>query len=53
MIGLSSCASVGPVSSDYCTLDKPILVSDGDVLTPELVKDLLEHNERYVAVCKP
>lgn len=45
------CASVGPVSSDYCTLFKPILVSEEDVLTDATVEQILAANEKWLEIC--
>lgn len=49
-LSVSSCAS-GPVSSDFCTLDSPIFVSEQDVLTDATVDAITDHNVRYEAVC--
>ena len=48
---VSACASVGSVSSDFCTLDGPIFVSEQDVLTDKTVEAIVSHNERYEAIC--
>lgn len=45
------CASPGPVSSDYCSIYKPILVSEQDVLTDGTVEQILRANETWQEIC--
>lgn len=47
---LASCSHAGNENS-FCLIANPILVGDGDELTPETAREILEHNRIGHAVC--
>lgn len=52
---LSSVASgCATVTSEYCLIAEPIVYTDEDVevISDELVRSVLTHNEKYDTLCK-
>lgn len=50
MSGVTGCASL---VSDYCLISKPITPTkaDAEVISDELVMQILEHDETYFSLC--
>lgn len=50
MSGATGCASL---VSDYCLIAKPITTTkaDAEVISDELVTQILEHDETYFSLC--
>ncbi len=55
LIGGNGCSVLSSLNSNnsYCNIADPILVSDTDfeVITDDLINDLLVHNEVYEKLC--
>lgn len=53
LLSVASCGSIGSGNKGYCIIASPINPTDADidVISDELVDDLLIHNEIYERLC--
>lgn len=53
LINVSGCLSMSAGSKGYCNIADPILISDADfeIISEDLINDLLVHNEVYEKLC--
>jgi hypothetical protein len=54
VLSVASCGSIGSGNKGYCIISSPINPTDADidVISDELVDDLLIHNEIYERLCE-
>lgn len=50
LLSLSGCARSGPVDS-FCVVERPILISKGDVLGELELRQIIAHNEKGEKLC--
>ena len=52
LLPLSSACATNIVATNECSWVKIITVSSKDVLTDQTAREILEHNEKYEAICE-